>query len=411
MAQRVAISRVENNDVETAVRRAIELAGGLRELITPHSQVLVKPNLVQPAPSGSGCVTDARVVEAVTRAVLEMAPRSVIIADGSAAGYDTEGFSTEDAFQATGIAEVARRLGVELRNLNTDQFEEVSFDKPLVMDRARIARTVLDSDVIVSVPVLKTNLRTNVTLSIKNMNGALPGAEKRKPHHLGVDRAIVDLYSVLRPSYAVLDATVGLEGMWHYPEDSREMGLVIAGRDALAVDIVGASLMGFEPAQVLHLRLLAERQGVNTDPAAIEIVGEPLLRHRQQFKTAFQVLQAKHPGVRFVQGESACSACICEMASPINYLREAGYAREMEGLTVIIGNPTWIEFKGKTAALGDCAREFAGLGPFAPGCPPKEDDVIRALCQICGADPDRVMSFRDEARRQLWESADPLLKR
>jgi len=409
MASRVAICKVGDGNVESAVRRAIDLSGGLKDLIRGDSRVLVKPNLVQPAPSGSGCVTDSRVVEAVTRMVLEMAPRSVIIADGSAAGYDTEGFSTEDAFQAAGIAEVARRLGVELRNLNTDQFEEITIDNPLVMDRARIARTVLESDVIVSVPVLKTNLRTNVTLSIKNMNGALPGAEKRKPHHLGVDRAIVDLYSVLRPSYAVLDATVGLEGMWHYPEDSRELGLVIAGRDALAVDIIGASLMGFEPRQVLHLRLLAEKQGVSTDPAAIETAGEPL--HRQQFKAAFQVFQTKHPGIRFVQGESACSACICEMASPINYLRKAGYGREMEGLTVIIGNPTRVEFKGKTAALGDCAGEFAALGSFAAGCPPKEDDVIRALCQMCGADPDRVMAFRDEARRQLWESVDPLLKR
>ena len=411
MAQRVAICKVGDGNVESAVRRAIDLSGGLKDLIRGDSRVLVKPNLVQPAPSGSGCVTDSRVVEAVTRMVLEMAPRSVIIADGSAAGYDTEGFSTEDAFQAAGIAEVARRLGVEVRNLNTDQFEEITIDNPLVMDRARIARTVLESDVIVSVPVLKTNLRTNVTLSIKNMNGALPGAEKRKPHHLGVDRAIVDLYSVLRPGYAVLDATVGLEGMWHYPEDSRELGLIIAGRDALAVDIIGASLMGFEPAQVLHLRLLAEKQGVSTDPAAIETAGEPLRRHRQQFKAAFQVFQAKHPEIRFVQGESACSACICEMASPINYLRKAGYGREMEGLTVIIGNPTRVEFKGKIAALGDCAREFAALGSSAAGCPPKEDDVILALCQLCGADPDRVMTFRDEARRQLWESVDLLLKR
>ncbi|MCK4222509.1 MAG: DUF362 domain-containing protein, partial [Dehalococcoidia bacterium] len=160
MVRRVAITKVSRGDVEAAVREAIDLAGGLEEVVRADSRVLVKPNLCQPAPSGSGIVTDARVTEAVTRVVLELGPRSVIIGEGAGAGYDYPGFSTEEAFEASGMLEVGRRLGVEVRNLNRDGFEELAIDDALVMDRVKIARTALESDVIISVPVLKSHIRT-----------------------------------------------------------------------------------------------------------------------------------------------------------------------------------------------------------------------------------------------------------
>jgi uncharacterized protein (DUF362 family) len=412
MTQRVAITKVDEGNIEAAVREAIASAGGLEELINSDSRVLIKPNQCKPALSGSGVLTDARVTEAVARIVLELGPRAVVIGDGSIAGYDVAGgYSTEEAFETSGTAEVARRLGIELRNLNSDSFDEVTIQNPLVMDKVRIARTALESDVIISIPVLKSHIRTHATLSLKNMKGVMPGAEKRKSHRLGLDMAIVDLNSVVRPSYAVIDATVGMEGLWQYPQDSRKMGLIVAGRDALAVDIVGASLMGIDPKQIMHLQYLAKQEGTIVDLGQIEIVGEPLDKHRQQFKTGFQVFEARYPEVHIVQGESACSGCTSELVTAITYMKQAGYSREMEGLTVIIGNPAELEVTGKTAALGKCAKDWAHLGSYVAGCPPKEDAMIRALCDVCAADPDRVMGTRDEARRKLWESSRTLLER
>jgi len=411
MAQRVAITKVEKGNIEAAVREAIASAGGLEELIDSNSRVLIKPNQCKPAPSGSGVLTDVRVTEAVAKIVLELGPRSVIIGDGAIAGYDFSGYSTEEVFEASGMSEVAGKLGIELRNLNRDSFDEVTIHRPLVMDKVRIARTALESDVIISIPVLKSHIRTHATLSLKNMKGVMPGAEKRKSHRLGLDMAIVDLNSVVRPSYAVIDATVGMEGVWQYPQDSRKMGLIVAGRDALAVDIVGASLMGIDPKQIMHLQYLAKQEGTVVDLGQIEMVGEPLDKHRQQFKTGFQVFEARYPEVHIIQGESACSGCTSELVSAVNYMKQAGYGREMEGLTVVIGNPAELEPAKKTAVLGKCAKEWAELGRYVKGCPPKEDAIIRALCDVCVADPERVMATRDEARRKLWESAGPLLER
>jgi uncharacterized protein (DUF362 family) len=163
------------------------------------------------------------VVEAVTRLVLERNPASVVIGDGAIAGWDLPGFSTQESFDASGVTEAARRLGVELRNLNADRAVEVEVPNAGVMHTVRIAQTALQSDVIISVPVLKAGTRSYAALSLKNMKGVMPGGEKRKSHLLGLDMAIVDLGTVAPPRSALIDAPVGAEGMGQYPEDAREM--------------------------------------------------------------------------------------------------------------------------------------------------------------------------------------------
>ncbi len=410
MTKRVAITKAGKGRIELAVRKAISLAGGLDEIIKGSSKVLIKPNLGKPAPSGSGILTNAQVTEAVTKMVLEMGPKSVIIGDGAIAGYDFAGFSTKEVFETSGMMEVAGRLGVELRNLNTDRFAEVTISDPHVMEKVKIAKTALESDVIISVPVLKSHIRTHVTLSLKNMKGVMPGAEKRKSHRLGLDLAIADLISAVRPHYAVIDATFGMEGLWQYPQDTRELGIVIAGRDPLAVDTVGTSVMGIDTSQVMHLQYIAKREGTTVNLDQIEIVGEPLKDHIHHFVTGFEAFEKGLPEINIIQGESACSGCTNELVSAIIYMKEAGYGEELKGLDAIIGNPEDPETSEKTAVFGKCAKEFAELGEYAGGCPPKEKDMIRALCELCSADFERVIATRDEARHNLWDSSKNLLK-
>jgi len=411
MTNSVAITKVKGGGVEAAVREAVRLAGGFDQLIGPRSRVLVKPNQCKPSPRHSGCMTDGDVVEAVTKMVLERNPADVIIADGAIAGYDFGGFSTQEAFDSSGVTMVAKRLGVELRNLNTDVAEEVKVPNALVMDRVRIARTALDADVIISVPVLKSHIRSHVTLSLKNMKGVMPGAEKRKSHRLGLDMAIVDLCSVVRPSYAVIDATVGMQGTWEYPQDTREMGLIVAGSDALYADIVGTALMGIDISQVMHLQYLGKKEGKRVALDAVDVVGERVEDHRQTFVTGFDVFRSRFPEVCIIQGDSACSGCTNELVSAITYMKQAGYGEQMKGLTVVIGNPDEVNATEKMVALGKCAAGVAGADVYVPGCPPKEDVMVRAIAELCGVDSQSVIATMAESRKTLWETSSSALKR
>ena len=409
MSNRVAITRVVEGDVQAAVREAVRLAGGFDELITRSSRVLIKPNQGRPMPRHSGAVTDGDVVEAVARLVLERNPASVVIGDGAIAGWDLPGFSTQEAFDSTGVTAAARRLGVELRNLNADRSEEVPVPNALVMDRVRIARTALDSDVIISVPVLKAAVRTYVSLSLKNMKGVMPGAEKRKSHRLGLDKAIVDLCSVVRPGYAIIDATVGAEGMGQYPDDAKEMGLIVAGSNPLYVDVVGASLMSIDPAQVMHLQYMAEHEGTRAKLDAIDVVGERLEDHRQVFTTGFEVFRSRFPEVTIVRGESACSGCTNELVSALSFVKKAGYGERMRGLTVVIGDAADTGVRGKVAALGKCAEGYPEATAYLAGCPPKEAEMVRVLAEACGADPAVVMQTMQGARKAVWDASDQMM--
>ena len=406
----VSIVRADEAGIESAVRRAVSLAGGLDEVVKPDSRVLIKPNLWRPAPSGMGMTTDCRVTEAVTRIVLEMGAKSVVIGEGSGAGFDFDGsHSTEEAFRVSGTADVARRLGVKLCNLNRDACEEVTINDAYVMDRVRIARTAMESDVIISVPVLKTHLRTLVTLGLKNMKGVMPGAEKRKTHRLGLDKAIADLNSVVKPDYVVLDALAGMQGSWEYPEDRFELGLIMAGADVVAVDTAGTCLMGFDPAQVMHLQYFARRQGTAADLSRVEVVGEPVERYRQSLKAGFQAFKSRYPGVIVIEGEAACSGCTGELIGALSAIREFAREHTLQDVTVILGNPTGAETTDKTVVFGKCARRLARLGLYVRGCPPHDEEMIKALCDVCGLDADFIIASRNSSRAKRWEETKAAL--
>ena len=411
MRQTVSIVKIVDCDFEAAVREAIEQAGGFSDLIRSDSRVLVKPNLVKPFPSGSGMVTDARVTEAVTRAVLDCGPASVTIAEGASVGYDDRSYSTEDVFTVSGTAAVARRLGVECVHLNSDIAVAVEVPEPLAMDRVLVARTVLESDVVISVPVLKTHNRANATIALKNMYGALPGTEKRAGHMLGINNTLLDLFSVLRPSFAVVDASVAMEGRWRSPEDSRLMGLILAGRDALATDLVGCALMGIDPDSVMYLRHMTQWDGEVSGIGDVDVVGESVIAHAECFRPAFEALLDSFPGVEVPRGPGLCGGCIAELESALRYLKEAGYEQEMNGLTILVGAPGEFDGGDKVAVIGECSADINDGWPMAPGCPPSEEDVIEALCAACGADPALVMSVRDDVRREMWDSSKDLIGR
>jgi uncharacterized protein (DUF362 family) len=408
----VSLVEVNQNDIETAVRRAIERAGGLTELIKPDSKVLIKPNINKPAPSGSGLVTDARVTEAVAKAVIDCNPASVVIGEGAAAGYDFVGaFSTGEAFRVSGTEEVAKRLGVPLINLNTDNYKEVAVENAYVMDTVKIAETALQSDVIISVPVLKSHIRTLSTISLKNMKGVMPGDEKRKTHAMGLDKGIADLISIVKPHYTVVDAVTVMQGTWE-PEDRVELNLVLAGACPYATDMVGTTLIGFDPEKVMHLTYSMEREQESIGIDDIEVVGEPLSERQVRLKTGFEVFRQRYPQTTILEGKSSCTGCMGELIGSFFHARDAGFLDTLQGLTVTMGAPIKEELpEEKVLLLGKCCRPYREQGGHVRGCPPKEETILEGLSDICGFSLDTVLANRERHRKQIWEGTDEALKR
>lgn len=389
-------------DVEQAVRQAVSLAGGLNGIVNSRSKVLIKPNLASCDKSGSGKITDARVIQAIAKIVLERAPQSLVIGEGSAVGFDFPDLQdTMKVMEEAGIKEVAERLGIPLIDLNRDRHREIEIPHPLVMKSVKIARTVLESDAFISVPVMKTHIRSAVTLSLKNMKGVMPGEEKKKTHRLGLELAIADLNSVVKPHFVIVDGLMGMEGLWEYPDDCVPMGLVGAGRDPVAVDSVFAQIMGVSPGDIMHLQY-CQKKGLGIgDLPAIEVAGLTIEEVKRPFRSAFEVLKKRYPGLN-IQADKACTGCTNEFISTLIYIREAQQVEKLKGLTVIIGEPPE-KWKGdKTVVIGKCAQKLKDWLPVVPGCPPAVKDITEKVCEACTIDAQLVFQKRDELHRMIY---------
>lgn len=383
----VSIVKVEGDRVEDAVRHAIEMAGALEAAIPPGSSVLIKPNVVSPSPSGSGKITDARVTEAVTKVVLERRPRRLIIGEGSSVGYDFPGRrDSMHCLEVSGTADVARRLGVELVDLNRDERVDVRAENAFVMEAFAVARAAWEADVIIDLPVIKTHVRTGITCGLKNMKGVLPGDEKKRTHQLGLDRGIVDLNRVVKPHFTVVDAIVGMEGTWQYPEDCVRLGCIVAGTDVVAVDAVCATIAGFDVEQILHVQLAAQEGLGVADLERIEVRGEAIADVARRFIPYQEAAQDRFGAAKIVE-RNACTGCMGEMVSTFIYLNKAGFGDRLADLTLIMGMPEALpEMCGTPVVVGKCARSFRHRGVYVPGCPPHGIAITDGACEALGID-------------------------
>jgi len=243
------------------------------DVIQAEKPVLIKPNFINARHPSTGITTDSRVIEGVVKFLKQHEVKTIVIGEGS-------GFAdTFEAFKVAGVDAVADRWGVRLIDLNEDELVEVSPPNPLALKRVKIAKTALESTII-SAPKLKLHRIAKVTLSIKNMIGAIV---PKGTIHNHLSEKIADLASILKPSVAVVDGIIAGEG--HETSGNPvKMNLVLAGTDPVAVDAVGAAVMGVPPETVKHL-CLAEQKGLGTcNLKKITVVGEPINRVRRKFR-------------------------------------------------------------------------------------------------------------------------------
>lgn len=269
---RVAIvrcKRYEREEVDLAAQRLVELLGV--EVARPDERVVLKPNLLAPARPEQAVCTHPEVVGAVIRRV-QAAGASACVGDSPNIGgmrYNLRG---------TGIREVAEAHGAKL----------LSFDRPRRVATAvkipcfAVDRQVLEADRLINVCKLKSHSQLLLTACVKNLYGCLPGRRKALLHALlGGDeeafaRMLLEVYRVVNASLHVVDAVTAMEGNGPKGGTPRQVGLLLAGTDGVAVDRVICEVVGIDPQEVFVLRV-ARREGIGAaDLDRIEVVGESL---------------------------------------------------------------------------------------------------------------------------------------
>ncbi len=285
--ERVAIVKVTEQRIDEALRRITELLGGLADIVPEGSRVLVKPNLVFP-PTDSG-VSRPEMVEAVVRMVADTKPKEILIGEGSADVYTTQGFR----FQNMGY--IAARYGAKLVDLNLEEGIKTPVPPGLGRDYVMIPRAVVQSDILISLPVFKL-WGTPVSLSLKNLIGlygarhyghnkdsqqraddvgyALPGevGSELGAHQPRVSMSICAMNSVVKTHLAIIDALEGGDGRGNWIR----LDTLIGGRNPVATDTVACQMTGITASEHETFSLCAEYGLGPCDMEQIEVVGEKL---------------------------------------------------------------------------------------------------------------------------------------
>ena len=257
------------------VFKALELID-YKSCLAGYNRVLIKVNFITTKTWDTGATTDPIVVEAIIKKLAHLSVETIVVES------DATMTNANKAFEATGMKEMCENNGVEFLNLRYVK-DKVKIDIPNgeTLSSITVPQIVKDS-AIISAAKLKTHMSTKVTLGMKNMFGLLPDKLKFKYHTNGISKVIVDINTVIRPAITVIDGFVGMEGKGPSDGTPIKMNLIIAGKDVVATDATAARIMGFNPAEISHIRTAAQKGLGNIDN--IEIIGSQLEDVRQSFK-------------------------------------------------------------------------------------------------------------------------------
>ncbi len=207
MKSTVSIIRCKNihnfRDIKSALRKSLDLIGGLEAIICPQDTVIIKPNLIKPAHYKTGITTNSLLVRALCEISREKGAKRVIIGEGSAVGYNTE-----KAFNETGMREIAKEMNVELIDFKKAELIPVFVVGGKILHRIKLPRILLEANVIINVPVMKTHDTFPATLGLKNMKGVIKEEDKKRFHRWGLSQCIVDLNKLVLADITVIDGTV-----------------------------------------------------------------------------------------------------------------------------------------------------------------------------------------------------------
>lgn len=269
-----AAANYDQQTVDAAVERllcqlpAAQAIGGKR--------VLLKPNLLAKHTPERAVTTHPALVRAVIRAVRRRGAASITVADSPGGVYNPG--ILRSIYKVSGLTDVCREEGAALY---TDCKSREVPAKGQVVKQFTLLEPVLDCDVIINLPKLKTHMMTGLSAATKNLFGCIPGLQKAEWHMRFPDKErfggmLVDLLCTVKPGFAILDGILAQEGDGPAGGTPRMVGIVAAAEDHLQMDLALCRMLGIRPKDVPYLNAAISR-GLcpeQFDPACAKGEGE-----------------------------------------------------------------------------------------------------------------------------------------
>jgi len=393
--------------INLAVKEIFDHFGGVRTLLKSSNDVYIKVNGVD---SKKYAYTDPEVLREVILYLQQNGANNIYVIENA-----TQGNITRLVFMATGIEKICRQTGaipvyldetpaipVYLETLKS--FIDISsFVYERLIEQA-------DQNLYISIPKLKTHSMSQITLSIKNQFGFVHHHSRIADHNFNLHQKFADIFSLVRPDFVIIDGLIA-SNHGHYTAEANAdkciipMNCLIGGKDPLAVDIAGASLMGFDISEVLHLQLSHQKNISDARIDNIQMINRSLYDERKKNLT-HNLLEQFPRDLTILRGETRCCMEGCrrntETVAEIFYCDHNGKGN----FTILMGkdiNPDLVNrIQTKTVHVaGGCAIQDYGLEmqrrfgeknvTFSNGCN-NLSETVYALCKHMKVNPIKLSS-------------------
>lgn len=423
--ERVVIEKVGDaacyDLIRTAVENIIDKLGGLKRFVKPGQTVAIKPNIVsdhglKDGVVTGGVVTDIRVVRALVEILMPVADK-IVIAEGSSINRS----ETSKMFAHYGYDEIVaiNPSKISLVDLNGDDLVEKKVPRQKRMVSRKVPLTLERADVIVNVPVMKIHFAAVSSLSIKNLQGAMPPLEKYMTHFFGLWQNLVNIHHVVKPKLIIVDGLTGLEDFGPISGTPKPMNVLIGGTNHVAVDATAMRVMGIDPLSSPPVRL-AYMQGFGpVEEGKIDVVGLKIKDVARPFRQPFiDIGGGDH---LHVHSGDACSGCAGYLHFVLSKLRRDDPANHGVALidrpfgreaNIFLGPRTTakIDPQAQNIFMGLCQQHNASLGVHLPGCPPHAEVIMNGVFSLY-PDVERPKYANKSEEAKLGEMLDEVLSR
>ncbi|MHA1147739.1 MAG: DUF362 domain-containing protein [Promethearchaeota archaeon] len=355
--------------------------------------VMLKPSFVMPvADLKFTLATDTHniLIAGVAKALSLRGAKKILIAEHRTIG------PARYAFYAVGIKKAVKGIKrVKFVYLDEKARVKKTIDNPFIEGyEVKYPKILLDGtvDYLISLPKLKMNIYTQVTLGIKNNFGLISKKERLKYHSDDtLDGHLASLTLIRQPDLFITDAIIAGEGQGPHLTKPVNTGMMICGTNPLAVDTVCCHLIGIDPYSIGHVKLLYERGIGPIDIEQIPIENKEYFNaNKKDFERPNDKL-AMTPWIKVYQGNKTCIAgCLGMLKGSLDsYGNEKGWYT-LGRLNIIIGDAEISEEelaqinKKRTIVYGDCAKKYKQYGTYFKGCPP---DYVKGLLKMSFASP------------------------
>jgi len=329
------------------------------------ARILVKPNLNNDLPALVGNSVDLRVLSALLEELSDRGYGDVTVADGSNVGVERRGI---DSFRRLRVDRLAARMGVRVLDLNHAEGLPVALQAgaaPLV------SRAVLESDLFITVPKVKTHVEAGLSSAMKNQVGICRGQDKRQMH-LDLGRNILALWRRRPPDLVLVDGLIGMEGNGPGDGDPFRFGRLLAADDALWSDVVVARLVGL-PRELIPALVHAAEAGLLAADALAEVDRLPVLRPIRPAPPLSKL--ARLANDRRIFWLKKLARPITDRPKVLRAAYRAGviqdvYERDDDAISGLVRAP---------ASCGDCRR----CESFCPAALPLEQIGLKPAAEAC----------------------------